>query len=72
MLFLLDDTIKQGESNMIFKLIDVDNSGVIGRKEFEKFFDVNLSNSGLTNSVEKLRWATPIFQEINYKLMDHR
>lgn len=57
---------------MIYRRLDANNTGSIDRKEFERFFAIDPAFSSLSGTVERLRWATEIFQEINIKLMQNR
>lgn len=70
LLFMLDDTVTQQESNQIFIMLDRDKTGKIERKEFERFFSVDDSLAQLTSNVEKMRWAIEIFHELNQKIME--
>lgn len=70
LLFLLDDTVTQQESNAVFRMLDRDKSGKVDRKEFERFFAVDPALTQLTSNVERLRWATDIFHEINAKIQE--
>jgi Ca2+-binding EF-hand superfamily protein len=66
----MDETITQQESNSIYAMLDRDKSGKVDKKEFEKFFAVDESQSLLTSKVENMRWAIHIFHEINHKIQD--
>ena len=64
----LDDTIKREEVNMIFEQIDNDRSGTIDLSEFEQFFRIDTQVLGTQLKVDKMKWATRIFQEITIRL----
>ena len=72
MLFQIDDTISQRESNDIFKLLDTDDSKSVKIEEFERYFGIDPNNKLISTSVERLRWASEIFQEINVKMIQQK
>lgn len=67
---MIDDTVTQQDSNAIFRILDRDKSGKVERREFEKFFSADPALSQLTSNVEKMRWATEVFHELNLKMQD--
>lgn len=67
-LYMVDNTIKKSESNLIFDRIDKDRTGTISRSEFDNFFALDPTLKGANRKVDDLKWAVHIFQELNVRL----
>lgn len=67
-LYMVDNSIRKTESNMIFDRIDRDKTGTISRSEFDNFFALDPSLRGSNKRIDELKWAVHIFQELNLRL----